>query len=136
VFDEKFAVVFEAIRQLMAPPATPRRQIGFKAREKRAAYSVNKKKKQGKKSTQSRTSPKYPGKYAGGIDYSAVSQSRKRLQNKLLRDSKLSKRFNRICEQLAEMSNCRVDLAVAQPGPPQIRTCAINASGSSESWFR
>ena len=45
------------------------------------------------------------GKYAGGIDYSAVSQSRKRLQNKLLRDSKLSKRFNKICEQLAEMSN-------------------------------
>jgi REP element-mobilizing transposase RayT len=45
------------------------------------------------------------GKYAGGIDYSTVSQSRKRLQNKLLRDSKLSKRFNKICEQLAEMSN-------------------------------
>jgi len=32
----------------MAPPATPRRQIGFKAREKRAAYSINKKRKQGK----------------------------------------------------------------------------------------
>jgi len=50
-YDEKLAVVFEAIRQLMAPPATPRRQIGFKAREKRAAYSINKKGSRGNKST-------------------------------------------------------------------------------------
>ena len=28
--DEKFAVVFEAIRQLMAPPAAPSRRIGFR----------------------------------------------------------------------------------------------------------
>ena len=47
-YDEQFAVVFEVIRQLMAPPATPRRRIGFKAREKRAAYSINIKRKQGK----------------------------------------------------------------------------------------
>jgi DnaJ-domain-containing protein 1 len=42
-YDEQFAVVFEAIRQLMAPPATPRRQIGFKAKEARAAYRGSRK---------------------------------------------------------------------------------------------
>jgi hypothetical protein len=36
--DEQIRNVFEAIRQLMAPPATPRRRIGFKAKEVRAAY--------------------------------------------------------------------------------------------------
>ena len=29
-YDEQFAVVFEAIRQLMAPPIKPQKQIGFK----------------------------------------------------------------------------------------------------------
>ena len=29
-YDAQFRVVFEAIRQLMAPPAPPRHQIGFK----------------------------------------------------------------------------------------------------------
>jgi hypothetical protein len=28
-YDRKFKVVFEVIRQLMTPPATPRRRIGF-----------------------------------------------------------------------------------------------------------
>ena len=37
-YDEQFRVVFQAIRALMAPPDPPRRQIGFQAREKRAAY--------------------------------------------------------------------------------------------------
>ena len=37
-YDEQFRVVFQAIRELMAPPDPPRRQIGFQAREKRAAY--------------------------------------------------------------------------------------------------
>jgi phage regulator Rha-like protein len=37
-YDEQFAVVFEAIRQLMTPPATSHKQIGFKAKEVRAAY--------------------------------------------------------------------------------------------------
>jgi ORF6N domain-containing protein len=29
-YDEKFAVVFEAIKQLVAPPDPPKRQIGFR----------------------------------------------------------------------------------------------------------
>jgi len=32
--------LFDAIRQLMAPPVTPRRQIGFQVRERRAVYRV------------------------------------------------------------------------------------------------
>jgi len=32
-YDEKFRVVFEAIRQLMAPPAPKRAQIGFRAKK-------------------------------------------------------------------------------------------------------
>ena len=31
-YDDQFKVVFDAIRQLMAPPLTPRRQIGFHAK--------------------------------------------------------------------------------------------------------
>ena len=42
-YDEQFAVVFEAIRQLMVPPATSRRKIGFKAKEARAAYRGSRK---------------------------------------------------------------------------------------------
>jgi hypothetical protein len=42
-YDEQFAVVFEAIRQLMAPPARTRRQIGFKAKEGRSTYGGKKK---------------------------------------------------------------------------------------------
>jgi hypothetical protein len=34
----QFRVVFEAIRQLMAPPDRPRKKIGFLAREPRARY--------------------------------------------------------------------------------------------------
>ena len=37
-YDEQFGNVFEAIRQLMAPPAKPRKKIGFEVKEKRAAY--------------------------------------------------------------------------------------------------
>jgi hypothetical protein len=37
-YDEQFRAVFEAIRQLMAPPARPRKKIGFLAREPRARY--------------------------------------------------------------------------------------------------
>jgi hypothetical protein len=34
-YDKQFAVVFEAIRQLMEPPAeTPRQRIGFRAKSK------------------------------------------------------------------------------------------------------
>lgn len=33
-YDEQFAVVFDAIRRLMAPPPTPKRPIGFRLPEK------------------------------------------------------------------------------------------------------
>ncbi|RZB34474.1 MAG: hypothetical protein SRB1_00242 [Desulfobacteraceae bacterium Eth-SRB1] len=36
--DEQFKIVFEAIRQLMAPPAKPRKKIGFVVKEKQSAY--------------------------------------------------------------------------------------------------
>ena len=36
--DEQIQAVFEAIRQLMAPPAKPRKKIGFVVKEKRATY--------------------------------------------------------------------------------------------------
>ena len=37
-YDKQFKVVFDAIRQLMAPPAKPRKKIGFIVKEKQAAY--------------------------------------------------------------------------------------------------
>ncbi len=37
-YDEQFKIVFEAIRQLMTPPAKPRKKIGFIVKERRAAY--------------------------------------------------------------------------------------------------
>ena len=37
-YDSRFKVVFEAIRQLMAPPAASQTKIGFQIKEKRAAY--------------------------------------------------------------------------------------------------
>jgi phage regulator Rha-like protein len=39
-YDSQFRVVFEAIRQVMAPKETPSKRIGFQLREKRAAYSA------------------------------------------------------------------------------------------------
>ena len=44
-YDDQFRVVFEAIRQLMAPPdepEPPRRRIGFKVREKKKKYRSKK----------------------------------------------------------------------------------------------
>jgi hypothetical protein len=41
-YDAKFRVVFDALRQLMAPSAPKRREIGFRVREKQAAYQVKK----------------------------------------------------------------------------------------------
>ncbi|MDY6839694.1 MAG: hypothetical protein SWH78_17180 [Thermodesulfobacteriota bacterium] len=41
--DEKIEVIFEAIRQLMAPPEKPKRKIGFEVKEKRASYGKRKK---------------------------------------------------------------------------------------------
>jgi hypothetical protein len=37
-YDAHFTVVFDAIRQLMAPPPKPRRSIGFKVEEGRPRY--------------------------------------------------------------------------------------------------
>lgn len=36
--DEQIQAIFEAIRQLMTPPAKPRKKIGFGVKEKQAAY--------------------------------------------------------------------------------------------------
>ena len=38
--DEEIAVTLEAIRQLMAPPEKPRREIGFHVRERSPRYRV------------------------------------------------------------------------------------------------
>ncbi len=37
-YDSQFKIVFEAIRQLMTPPVTPKRKIGFALKEKQARY--------------------------------------------------------------------------------------------------
>jgi hypothetical protein len=42
-YDKQFRAVFDAIRQLMLPPAPPRKQIGFAVREKRAIYRAARK---------------------------------------------------------------------------------------------
>ena len=39
--DEDIGAIIEAIRQLMAPPTTPRREIGFHVREKAPRYHTN-----------------------------------------------------------------------------------------------
>ncbi|MGH7981892.1 MAG: hypothetical protein ACREFF_01955 [Candidatus Udaeobacter sp.] len=40
--DEDIAAILEAIRQLMAPPEKPRREIGFHVRERAARYRTYK----------------------------------------------------------------------------------------------
>lgn len=40
-YDAQFRIVFDAIRQLMSEPTTPRKRIGFSVRERRAAYGVS-----------------------------------------------------------------------------------------------
>jgi len=37
-YDSQFKVVFDAIRQLMAPKETAKKRIGFQLKEKRAVY--------------------------------------------------------------------------------------------------
>ncbi|MBI4683942.1 MAG: ORF6N domain-containing protein, partial [Nitrospirae bacterium] len=37
-YDAQFKVVFDAIRQLMAPPEPKKRKIGFEVRERMARY--------------------------------------------------------------------------------------------------
>jgi chromosomal replication initiation ATPase DnaA len=48
------------------------------------------------------------GKLLGGIDYSAVSQARKRFQQKLLKDQKLNEKFNSIQKKLCKMSRVKI----------------------------
>jgi phage regulator Rha-like protein len=43
--DEQIQTIFEAIRQLMAPPEKPRKKIGFQVKERRAAYGKRAKSK-------------------------------------------------------------------------------------------
>ncbi|HVD96094.1 MAG TPA: hypothetical protein VNE84_08175 [Candidatus Limnocylindria bacterium] len=40
--DEEITAILEAIRQLMAPPEKPRREIGFHVREKAPRYRARK----------------------------------------------------------------------------------------------
>ena len=47
-YDAQFRVVFDAIRQLMAPPAKARRSIGFRV-EEHPAYRVRRRRRQRKK---------------------------------------------------------------------------------------
>jgi len=42
-YDRQFQVVFEAIRSLMVPPEKPRKEIGFKVKERSATYKVREK---------------------------------------------------------------------------------------------
>ena len=42
-YDSQFKVVFEAIRQLMTPPARKRKEMGFQVREPRAVYRTRRK---------------------------------------------------------------------------------------------
>ena len=44
-YDAQFKVVFDAIRQLMTPPETKKRKIGFEVRESRARYRTSGRKK-------------------------------------------------------------------------------------------
>lgn len=48
------------------------------------------------------------GKLVGGIDYSAVSQARKRFQQKLLEDQQLNEKFNSIQKKLCKMSRVKI----------------------------
>lgn len=41
-YDKQFAIVFQAIRQLMQPPEKPKRQVGFRVEEPRSPYRTNK----------------------------------------------------------------------------------------------
>lgn len=43
--DEQIQTIFEAIRQLMAPPEKPRKKIGFQVKERRAVYGKRSKRK-------------------------------------------------------------------------------------------
>ena len=48
------------------------------------------------------------GRLAGGIDYSAVSQARKRLHIRMEQEPKLKKRFNKLSNQLLRLSRTKI----------------------------
>jgi chromosomal replication initiation ATPase DnaA len=48
------------------------------------------------------------GELVGGIDYSAVSQARRRLQRQLERDPKLKERFVGLTDRLTELSRIKI----------------------------
>ena len=48
------------------------------------------------------------GKYVGGIDYSAVSQARNRLQERLKDDRKLRAKFDEISRKLSDLSRLKI----------------------------
>jgi chromosomal replication initiation ATPase DnaA len=48
------------------------------------------------------------GRLVGGIDYSAVSQARKRLQIRLEREPKLKKRFDKLSAHLLQLSRGKI----------------------------
>ena len=48
------------------------------------------------------------GRFVGGIDYSAVSQSRRRLQIALAGDARLKRRFDKIVVSLLQMSSSKI----------------------------
>ena len=48
------------------------------------------------------------GKLMGGIDYSGVSQSRKRLNVRMEHDPKLKDRFNKIIKKLHQLSSLKI----------------------------
>lgn len=48
------------------------------------------------------------GRLVGGLDYSAVSQARKRLQVRLELEPKLKKRFNKLSDQLLQLSRRKI----------------------------
>jgi len=43
-YDRQFQIVFDAIRELMKPPVTPRKEIGFNVKEAASAYSIRRRK--------------------------------------------------------------------------------------------
>jgi chromosomal replication initiation ATPase DnaA len=48
------------------------------------------------------------GRLLGGIDYSAISQARKRLYIKLQNEPELEKKFNQIQIKLSQMSRIKI----------------------------
>jgi hypothetical protein len=50
-YDAQFRVVFDAIRQLMAPPEKPRRSIGFRVEEAALRYRLRRPPQRGRRRT-------------------------------------------------------------------------------------